>query len=118
MGDSRGDGALAWGRGADEPAAGGRAARGRRGVRLLAVLAWEPPEGEALFARNPDSSGAGVAAVRGWGGARWGGRVRRQVSRHAVCPVLTVPVAPVPRGLRRRLRRAEPEDFAGALSRG
>ncbi|MFG2720853.1 universal stress protein [Streptomyces sp. NPDC048416] len=28
------------------------------GSPLLAVTAWEPPEGEALFARNPDSAWA------------------------------------------------------------
>ncbi|MFE2689055.1 hypothetical protein [Streptomyces mirabilis] len=36
---------------------------GRKGGRVLvAVLAWEPPEGEVLYVRNPDSAWAARCA--------------------------------------------------------
>ena len=38
-----------------------RAARDSGRV-LVAVLAWEPPEGEVLYARNPDSAWAAHCA--------------------------------------------------------
>ncbi|MFF3142729.1 universal stress protein [Streptomyces sp. NPDC057927] len=127
---------------------------------LVAVLAWEPPEGEVLHARNPDSAWAArcarEAAARldrafeeAFGGtpsevtvvrrvvrarpdralcrlaahpddlpvigARARARrvaVRRQVSAHARCPVLTVPAPAFARRERRALRRATARDFA------
>ncbi|SOE31476.1 universal stress protein [Streptomyces sp. OK228] len=136
-----------------------RAARSSGRV-LVAVLAWEPPEGEVLHARNPDSAWAArcarEAAARldrafeeAFGGtpsevtvvrrvvrarpdralcrlaahpddllvigARARARraaVRRQVSAHARCPVLTVPAPAFARRERRALRRATARDFA------
>ncbi|QIB42757.1 universal stress protein [Streptomyces aureoverticillatus] len=46
--------------------AGARVAR-RDGRRLVAVLAWEPPEGEALYLRRPDPEWA-----RHWEREAWG----------------------------------------------
>ncbi|MER5305695.1 universal stress protein [Streptomyces lasiicapitis] len=46
--------------------AGARVAR-RDGRRLVAVLAWEPPEGEALYLRRPDPEWA-----RRWEREAWG----------------------------------------------
>ncbi|MER5664321.1 universal stress protein [Streptomyces mirabilis] len=136
-----------------------RAARDS-GRALVAVLAWEPPEGEVLYVRNPDSVWAArcarEAAARldrafeeAFGGtpsqvtvvrkvvrarpdralcrlaahpddllvlgARAGARraaVRRQVSAHARCPVLTVPAPAFARRERRVLCRAMARDFA------
>ncbi|MEU2559830.1 universal stress protein [Streptomyces longispororuber] len=132
----------------------------RSGRRLVAVLAWEPPEGEALYLRHPDpawaeywraaarerlaaafdeafggappgvdvercvvrdragralcrvASGPGDLVVLGARAGRRRGRVRRYVDARARCPVLIVPVPPVPRGVRRALRRATVADFA------
>lgn len=120
-----------------------RAARDSGRV-LVAVLAWEPPEGEVLYVRSPDSAfeeafggtPSGVTVVRRVVrarpdralcrlaahpddllvlGARAGARraaVRRQVSAHARCPVLTVPAPAFARRERRALRRAMARDFA------
>lgn len=120
---------------------------------LVAVLAWEPPEGEVLHARNSDSAWAArcarEAAARldrafeeAFGGtpsvvrarpdralcrlaahpddllvigARARARraaVRRQVSAHARCPVLTVPAPAFARREYRALCRATARDFA------
>ncbi|MFJ9823192.1 universal stress protein [Streptomyces sp. NPDC101160] len=43
----------------------------RDGAPLLAVLAWEPPEGEALHARSPD---------RAWA-EMWAGEARQRLAR-------------------------------------
>ncbi|MFJ2769077.1 universal stress protein [Streptomyces sp. NPDC087300] len=140
----------------------GAAEAERGGLRLVAVVAWEPPEGEALYLRHPDPEWArhwqGEARARldrafdqvfggapaGIGtverlvvrdrpgralcalasrpddllvlGARQGRargtRIHRHVRAHAGCAVLTVPAPPVPKGLRRALRRVTAEDFA------
>ncbi|QEV21112.1 universal stress protein [Streptomyces alboniger] len=134
----------------------------RRGCRtLVAVTAWAPPEGEAVYLRHPDAEWArhwcaeagarldrafdaafggtphgvrterrvvrdrpgralcSVAArpddllvVGARHGRRHATRVHRYVAAHAHCAVLTVPAPPVPRGLRRALRRVTAEDFA------
>ncbi|WP_347277110.1 universal stress protein [Streptomyces durmitorensis] len=134
----------------------------RAGRVLVAMIAWEPPEGEGLYARRPDRAwarhweaeargrldrafeevfggapegvvverwvvrGAAGRAVcdfagaaedlvvlgarKGWG---WGrGRVRRYVQGRAGCRVMVVPGPVVPRGMRRALRKARPEDFS------
>ncbi|MEU5953015.1 universal stress protein [Streptomyces sp. NPDC047525] len=133
----------------------------RAGRVLVAVIAWEPPEGEGLYARRPDRAWArhweaeargrldrafeevfggapeGVVVerwvVRGAAGravcefvgaaeedlvvlgARkgWGwGRVSRHAQRRAGCRVMVVPGPVAPRGMRRALRKARPEDFS------
>ncbi|MCF3121091.1 universal stress protein [Streptomyces arenae] len=133
----------------------------RSGRTLLAVTAWQPPEGEGLYLRHPDPAWArhwwheardrldrafdevfggapqGVAAERrvirsrpgpalcGLAGGpddlvvlgvrhgrRRTSRVHRHVRSHAACAVLTVPAPPVPKGLRRALRRVTADDFA------
>ncbi|MFD8014789.1 universal stress protein, partial [Streptomyces sp. NPDC059762] len=74
-------------------------AAARTGVPLLAVLAWEPPEGEVLHRRNPDSDGfrlwAGVARQRltaafddGLGGVPDGLAVERRTVRDAPASAL------------------------------
>ncbi|MGW0731663.1 universal stress protein [Streptomyces sp. NPDC002851] len=130
------------------------------GRPLVAVHAWEPPEGEVLYLRNPDRIWAtywreqatgrldrafdaafggmppGVEVERevlrsrpdrallraadqpedllviGAGRRGRGGRVQRRVLRRAAAAVLTVPAPAFPKGLRRRLRRLNAEDFA------
>ncbi|MFD4629032.1 universal stress protein [Streptomyces sp. NPDC058284] len=134
----------------------------RRSDRVLvAVIAWEPPEGEARYVRHPDARWARYweAEARAridrafdevFGGAPDGVRVERRVVRgrpgrilcelakgpddmlvvgarqgrrrmtrlhryvtsRARCAVFTVPAPPVPRGLRRALRRMTADDFA------
>lgn len=135
-------------------------AEARRSERsLVAVLAWEPPEGEAMYRRWPDAAWArhwhvqararlaeafgealgGIPydvdvtprVVRDRPGAALvetaahpddllviGVRPRslrraahRHVRRHAVCPVLTVPVRPLLRTELRALRRMSAADF-------
>ncbi|GAA2348998.1 universal stress protein [Streptomyces kunmingensis] len=130
----------------------------RRSARpLVAVLAWEPPEGEAMYRRRPDAQWArhwcaaareeltravaetlgpsprgldlslrvvrdrpgpallalasrpGDLLVIGVRGRR--AAVHRYVRRHALCPVLSVPVRSVRRAERRTLRRMTPGDF-------
>ncbi|WP_306316206.1 MULTISPECIES: universal stress protein [unclassified Streptomyces] len=131
----------------------------RSGRPLVAVTAWEPPEGEALYRRWPDSgwarhwhaeararlAGAFEEALGGLPadldvtlrvvrdrpgpalveladrpddllvvGVRPRSLVRaahRHVRRHAVCPVLSVPVRPLQRAELRALRRVRPTDF-------
>ncbi|MEU7583771.1 universal stress protein [Streptomyces sp. NPDC041068] len=139
--------------GAEEARRGGRA--------LIAVMAWEPPEGEGLYLRHPDPVWArhwwneararldrafdevfggpppGVEAERRVIRARPGhalcdvaadpddllvigvrhgrrrtSRLHRHVRSHASCAVLTVPAPPVPKGMRRALRKVTAEDFA------
>lgn len=78
----------------------------REGVPLLAVLAWEPPEGEALYARMPDRSWARMwaedarrrledAVVDGLGslpaGVAFEGRVVRGTPAAALCRVACLP---------------------------
>ncbi|WP_425828003.1 universal stress protein [Streptomyces fractus] len=135
-------------------------AEARRSARpLVAVLAWEPPEGEAMYRRWPDAAWArhwfeeararlAAAFEEALGGlppdldvtlrvvrsrpgpallehaARpddllvVGVRPRslrraahRHVRRHAVCPVLAVPVRPLQRAELRALRRVRAADF-------
>ncbi|MFI6876512.1 universal stress protein [Streptomyces sp. NPDC050400] len=132
----------------------------RSGRPLVAVVAWEPPEGEGLYRRRPDrewarhwhdTARAGLTAAfdealggmpagvdvtlrveRSRAGAalldlaahpgdllvvgirprRRRGAVHRYVRRYAVCPVLTVPLRPVPRADLRALRHVKAADFA------
>ncbi|MFD7295412.1 universal stress protein [Streptomyces sp. NPDC059897] len=135
-------------------------AEARRSDRpLVAVLAWEPPEGEAMYRRWPDTAWARhwyeeararlaaafeealgglppdldvtLRAVRDRPGPALvelaarpddllvvGVRPRslrraahRHVRRHAVCPVLTVPVRPLQRAELRALKRMRAADF-------
>ncbi|MFE6487388.1 universal stress protein [Streptomyces sp. NPDC057757] len=76
------------------------------GRTLVAVLAWEPPEGEALYARNPDGAWAAVCEREArarldrafdevFGGTPPGVAVRRRVIRdrpdRALCAVASAP---------------------------
>ncbi|MEV1024713.1 universal stress protein [Streptomyces sp. NPDC050264] len=130
----------------------------RRGRELVAVRAWEPPEGEGMYRRRPDrewaehwhsfaraeltravgetlggpppggpdvslrvvrsrpgpaltalATGPEDLIVIGVRGRRGG--VHRFVRRHAVCPVLSVPVRLAGRAELRALRHMTPADF-------
>ncbi|MEV3861661.1 universal stress protein [Streptomyces sp. NPDC050095] len=67
--------------------------------------------GPALLALATDP--ADLVVIGGRPGRR-GGAVHRFVRRHALCPVLTVPVRPLRRAELRALRRMTPGDFVCA----
>ncbi|MFD7321736.1 universal stress protein [Streptomyces sp. NPDC059875] len=77
----------------------------REGAELLAVLAWEPPEGEALFARTPD---------RAWE-RMWGEAARLRLDRAFEEALGAVPADL--RTVRRVVRDAPAAALCGAADR-